>query len=182
MVYPRADLAYASAVRLRVLDILSRLQTREADEGVLSSDEQALRELCERLHSRLIAPTEKKAVESGDPSPLEGLATVVAARGDPPPDKIAFDGSSEELAALTGEIQVRNSELRLPIVVPGGREWVGVTYLLTLTFVAYLSMLLVSLVIIVLANRGPSRSDSLPSLVLFWHVGAVFAVFWFAVG
>jgi hypothetical protein len=178
MVYPHADLEYVSAVRLRVLEISSDLTTREADEGILSSEDVALRKLCDRLHKELIAPTERAALETQDAGLLAGLADAVAARNNQPPDKIAFECTPDELSTLMREIREQAAVLRLPIVVTGGRARMGVYCLLGIVFIAYLAALLVALAVTVITNRGLARSKTRRELTVAWHLGGVFAVVW----
>ncbi len=178
MVYPHADLEYVSAVRLRVLEISSGLTTREADKGILSSEDVALRKLCDRLHKELIAPTERAAIETQDAGFLAGFANAMVARNDQPPDKIAFECTPDELSTLLRETREQAAVLRLPVVVAGGRARMGVYCLLGIVFIAYLAILLAALAVTVIANRGLARSKTRRELTLAWHLGGVFAVIW----
>jgi hypothetical protein len=182
MIHPRADLAYVSAVRLRVLNISSDLTTREANEGSLSPEDVALRDLCDRMNKKLIAPTERAVIETHDVELLAGLAEVVAARNDQPPDKTAFDGTEQELPTLMREIRQRATVLRLPIVAAGGRERMGVHCLLSIVFTAYWATLLAIAARTILMNRGPARSTALCELRTPWYLGAAFAAIWLCVG
>jgi hypothetical protein len=177
-IYPRADLAYASAVRVRVLDLFVDLRTREANRGALAPDEQTLRDLCDRLHKKLVVPTENAAVEADDPSPIAAMAAVVAARQDRPPDNVVFDGNEAELVSLIRDIRRHAARLQLPTVLGGGRSWAGVHCLFTLVIVTYLAVLAVALLIVAAAGRGGAAAEALAGFVPFWTLGAVFAGVW----
>jgi hypothetical protein len=182
MIYPVADLEYVSAVRLRVLDTRDALETRKADKGVLSSDDQVLLDLCNRMHDKLIAPTERAALDSNDPAVLAALASVLVATGDGPDKNLVFEGDAKELTLLIEDIRAHAIVLRLPVVVPGGRVRLGVTYLLTVTLLGYLAVLLTAMSVIVLTVPRASRLGALRGLAFFWCLAAVFAVCWFVMG
>jgi len=179
-VYPVADLQYVSAVRLRVLKIRDALETRQADKGVLSADDEALLDVCNRLHDQLIAPTEKAALDRDDPDVLAGVARVVAATDGLQVGDLALDGDAKQLDKLIGDMRERSHELQLPTVVPGGRARLGVSYLLTFTLLGYLLLLLSAAVAILLTVPRPSRLAALRGLAISWGLGTVFALCWFA--
>lgn len=182
LIYAQADLNYASAVRLRLQEIRGRLDTRAANEGILSTDDQALRDLCDRLLTGLIGPTETAAVERDDLAPIAHLAAVITTPSGPPPGKTVFDGGQTELIELIGKMRERQPDLRLPQVVAGGRQWVGVRYLLNFVLLGYLAALLSCLGYVLATQRDLTRSNRLRGLAPFWYVGAVFCVFWLAAG
>jgi hypothetical protein len=179
MVFPHADLEFVSAVRLRVLDIRSKLEQRAADKGVLSPDDEALLDLCNRLHDQLLAPTERAAVRSDDPAVLGAVARAVAGEHVELDENDTLGGDVADLSTLVDDVREQRDVLRLPKVVPGGRVWLVVSYLLSVTFIAYLTVLLTALVAIVMGTVRESRASLLRGLALFWSLGTVFGLCWY---
>jgi hypothetical protein len=182
LLFDRADLYFASAVRLRLEALRKKLDTREADEGNLSPHDRELRDLYQALLTELIQPAEMKAVETDDPEALASLAATLAAHADSRPGNLDLKGTDAELTGLVSRMEEHVRDLELPRVVPGGRQWVGVQYLLSAVVLIYVGSSLLAVVCVIVTQRGPSRVARLQHVSSFLRIAAVSGVIWLLTG
>jgi cytochrome c oxidase subunit 3 len=170
LIYEKADLNYAAAVRLRLGDLDSRFKAEEdALETSLPAEtadkDPALVELREKL-AVIKELTEyelkQEMLAAKDPSnavrhvALEELATRVMALP-------TGHGHHEE------GLNDKHPWLRLPIVIPGGNMWASTYFLLTGFHAIHVLVGLIVFAIMLPMTLGVAAAGMVENIGLYWH-------------
>jgi cytochrome c oxidase subunit 3 len=172
LIYEKADLNYASAVRIRLESLETQFQADEAelktkleDSGANVDDNPTIKELREKL----AIVTEEKAsardVESKaaqDPDAVEGRALLAELADKISPLPLSHN---DEGHGLNHE----HSWLRLPIVIPGGNMWASTYFLLTGFHAIHVLIGLIVFAIMIPMTLGVAAAGFIENIGLYWH-------------
>ncbi len=167
LIYEKADLNYAAAVRLRLDDLDAELKAKETalkgdDDAVVDSPE--LVEVADQLK----VVTELKALE---------LAAETKAAQDP--DNTVRHAELEKLADSIMPLPLHHGEeaglnhqyhwLRLPIRIPGGNMWASTYFLLTGFHALHVLIGLIVFAFLIPMTLNADRAGIVENTGLYWH-------------
>jgi cytochrome c oxidase subunit III len=169
LIYEKADLNYAAAVRLRLDALESQLKSEETELAENVDPAQAesnprLKQLAEELE----VVAHLKAVElkaettaARDPNAAEGRAALAELADEIMP-----------LPKTHGEEGGLNHEhhfLHLPIVIPGGNMWASTYFLLTGFHAIHVLVGLIVFVLMLFMTLDVARAGFVENVGLYWH-------------
>jgi cytochrome c oxidase subunit 3 len=199
MIYEKADVYYAAAVRARLDELRTELQSKTEP----TDEDKARLATIDDISRLLVEPAEKAVREEPDSMegrvllmklayaiypPLDGETAVshVAAGAVPDgsPVQLAALASIQPAAATDGDghaegLNDRYPWLRLPIMIPGGALWASTYFLLTGFHALHVLVGLVVFVIVLTLTLDRSRSGLIENVGLYWHFVDIVWIFLF---
>ena len=170
LIYEKADLNYAAAVRLRLGDLDSRFKAEEdalkTSLPVETADKDAhlieLREKLAVIKELTEYELKQEMIAAKDPSNAVRHVALdeMAARVMPLP---TGHGSHEE------GLNDQHSWLRLPIVIPGGNMWASTYFLLTGFHAIHVLVGLIVFAIMMTMTLGVAAAGMVENIGLYWH-------------
>jgi cytochrome c oxidase subunit 3 len=172
LIYEKADLNYASAVRIRLEALESQFQ---ADESALKTkveeaggnvdDHPGVKEIQEKLAIVTEEKTHARDVESKagqDPDAVEGRAMLAELADKISPLPVSHDDAEHGLNHEHGW-------LRLPIVIPGGNMWASTYFLLTGFHAIHVLIGLIVFALMIPMTLGVASANFIENIGLYWH-------------
>ena len=177
LIYEKADLNYAAAVRLRLEALESQLQAEETalktrlEDAKASVDDNPQIKI---IRDKLELVTEEKNYER--------KAEIIAATA---PDDVVRHDSLEALAARImpmptghgaaashdegGGLNEEHPWLRLPIRIPGGNMWASTYFLLTGFHAIHVAVGLIVFTIMIFLTLNVAQAGLVENIGLYWH-------------
>lgn len=199
LVYDKADVYYAAAVRARLTDLLTDLQSKQDP----TDEEKAQLSVVDEVSRTLVEPAEKAVREDPDSTtgrlllmklayaiypPLddETAAGHVAAGAVPAgsPAPLTALASVQPTAATAGAphaegLNDRYPWLRLPIMIPGGALWASTYFLLTGFHALHVLVGLIVFAIVLTLTLDRTRAGLIENVGLYWHFVDIVWIFLF---
>jgi cytochrome c oxidase subunit 3 len=145
-IYEKPDLAYGSAVRLRVQELMAPLAKKEKDK--LTSDEKDRLALYERLKAKSSTTDEQDLVNlAAEIMPIPAPNTYVHLHG----------------------LNDQFTDLHLPVVIPGGNMWASTYFLLTGFHALHVLIGLIVFAIFMTMRLGVEMAGAIENIGLYWH-------------
>ncbi len=185
LIYEKADVYYASAVRGRLQEISAELtakpkwtpaedsrlkelkakqeRTREEDEELVTLEDNFKKAITpeEEEHLAFVKELEPRT-NTTDPVELEKLAMEIM------PLHSAMHVEGEETAVHAG-LNDEHTWLELPFVIPGGNMWASTYFLLTGFHAVHVLVGLIFFAIMLGWNLNASRAGAIENIGLYWH-------------
>jgi len=170
LIYEKADLNYAAAVRVRLEALESKFQ---ADESALreklgdaaTADNPQLKE----LQDRLAIVTEQKAKARAE-------ETTAATTPNPVERQAALESLADRISTLPRShgdhehgLNHDYQWLRLPIRIPGGNMWASTYFLLTGFHAVHVLVGLIVFAMMVPMTLNVARAGFIENIGLYWH-------------
>jgi cytochrome c oxidase subunit III len=182
LVYDKADIHYAAAVRKR----LSELRSAIALKPELSAEDQAQLGVIDEISRNFVDPAEaairKTPFSSDGREKLIQLADAIYpphdhAAGHPtagaaPPTPFRLVAFQEPAAPVTppeGGYNEAHHWLRLPIVIPGGPLWSSTYFLLTGFHAIHVIVGLIVFFLMLFVTLNRSKAGLVENVGLYWH-------------
>lgn len=171
-IYEKADLEYASAVRLRLESLEAELQAEVTRLGggaegasAAANDNPQIKEVRDKL---LLVTEEKNKARDAEIKAAE-TPTAVESRA-------LLDGLAEDILSLPQEhgeephgLNHEYPWLNLPIRIPGGNMWASTYFLLTGFHALHVLVGLIVFAIMVPLTLGVARAGLVENVGLYWH-------------
>jgi cytochrome c oxidase subunit III len=172
LIYEKADLNYAAAVRLRL----------EALEGELQADETALKTSLEDSNQsvddnpRILELREKLAIVTREKANEKEAEEFAAQNQDSDERHAKLEGLANRIMPLdahgAGGEEPLNEEykwLRLPIRIPGGNMWASTYFLLTGFHAIHVAVGLIVFALMIPMTLNAARAGFVENIGLYWH-------------
>jgi cytochrome c oxidase subunit III len=186
LVYDKADIHYAAAVRKR----LGQLRSAIALKQEMTEDDKARLEVIDEISRSYVDPAEREVRNS--PESPEGRIKLLAlayaiypphhpqsgGHADATPDSlmrfVTFqeatpDASTSQGPAPPEGYNERNHWLRLPIVIPGGPLWSSTYFLLTGFHAIHVLVGLIVFFLMLFTTLNRSKAGLVENVGLYWH-------------
>jgi cytochrome c oxidase subunit III len=192
LVYDKADIHYAAAVRQKLTDLKAELMSR----GAQMSDEDK-KQIAVIDEVRLLCDKAEAAVGS-QPDPADARIRIMelAYAINPPPDQesvehavesgaippsgaatrlVAFKQPAADNAVATQEgghaegYNEKYSWLKLPIMIPGGPMWASTYFLLTGFHALHVLIGLIVFALMLLVTLDRRKANLVENIGLYWH-------------
>lgn len=162
LVYEKPDIYYASAVRVRLREILGPLSTIKKEE--LTQEQQTQLDVANKLMEKAADVDYNIALLAAEIMPL-------------PPGRVREPGHaashSDHVAAPGGAPEHGYNEeypwLRLPIVIPGGNMWASTYFTLTGFHALHVLVGLIVFALMLPMTLGPAKAGMIENIGLYWH-------------
>jgi cytochrome c oxidase subunit 3 len=176
LIYEKADLEYASAVRQRLAALSAELTDANSEESAKDLD------VVDALHRHVVEVERRAAMEPNSPETQKALdnlaAIIMPLHGHPNIDGLSPELKSFVHSAADEEKQEEKAAhgmndkfhfLKLPMVIPGGNMWASTYFLLTGFHAIHVIVGLIAFVILLTIKFGPHNAIILENTGLYWH-------------
>jgi cytochrome c oxidase subunit 3 len=158
-IYERADIYYASAVRVRLRDIRLDLDTQR--EAGLSEEQE------NRYH--FVSGLYDEADQQGFDAAAFAERVMPSHHAGGPSAGNTSEGHAAEGEAASLGLNEEYPWLKLPIVIPGGNLWASTYFLLTGFHALHVVIGLIVFAIMLTMNLGAANAAVIENAGLYWH-------------
>jgi cytochrome c oxidase subunit 3 len=172
LIYEKADLPYASAVRMRLEALEVKFQDNQAarqkqleDAGAAVDDDEQLKEITENLAVVTEEKNKAKDIEITAAQDVDDVASHAALQ-DLADHVMRLPRSHDEPEhGLNHEYEW----MRLPIVIPAGNMWASTYFLLTGFHALHVLVGLIVFALMIPMTLGVAKAGLIENIGLYWH-------------
>lgn len=170
LIYEKADIHYAAAVRLRLAALKTSLETERKQLEESKAAPTAIAELNNKLRrvdelAKNELALEEKAATA--PSPVERQMALETLAQEIMP--LSHEAHAEHAAQAGGVTEKEQAWMRLPIRIPGGNMWASTYFLLTGFHAIHVLVGLIVFALMIPMTLNLRRAGFVENIGLYWH-------------
>ncbi len=158
-IYERADVYYASAVRLRLQALKGQIETAEQP----SEDDKQRLGVVNTLLEQTVVPAEKAAALETDPLKRQAVLDQLADTVQP------LTPARGQAAHASHGLNEEHPWLKLPMRIPGGNMWASTYFLLTGFHAIHVIVGLIVFALMIPMTLDATRAGFIENIGLYWH-------------